>query len=350
MRETLSVRPHPPLRSAVCALAALALATLPAPLRAQTEAAYRTDLPDAHAPAGQSGDHLLPRGSFQIGYRFSNTSFDELREGSTDLTGEDVLNLYPVAPVTRTVLEHELELMYGITDGVTLQVLLPYRDLETGHLTSTTPAFFTRASGLGDVEVRALVRLFGEGATRAHLDLGLAVPTGAIDAVGATPLAPAGTVLPYGMQPGSGSFAARPGATVFVQNEQGSVGAQLRGTLHLNDNDRGYRRGDRIGVAAWLAPRINDYLSVSIGLQYENFDRLSGIDRDLDPAVEPGNDPAFYGGERVEIPFGLNFFMAQGPFAGHRLSAEVSFAPHQDYDGIQLDRSRRFSVRWRKAF
>ncbi|MEZ4417599.1 MAG: hypothetical protein R3E10_17725 [Gemmatimonadota bacterium] len=328
---------------------ALALAWATQPLAAQIrDDVYRLDRPDAQGPAGLTGEHLIHRGSFEMGYRFTNLGFDQLREGREERAAEDLLRTYTIVPATRTALTHELDLRYGVASGLTLQVLVPYHDIETSSLFGSE-RFVTRSSGLGDVLVQGLVSLFGEGAARSHLNLGLSIPTGAIDATGRTPLALGGAILPYGSQLGSGSFELRPGGTVLVQNDQGSVGAQLLGTLHLNENDRGYRVGDRITATVWLAPRINDFMSFSARIIYENFDRVHGADAGLDRTLDPTADPDFQGGERVELPFGLSIYLPDGPFAGHRLSVEFSFAAHQDYDGIQMDRNRTFWVVWRKA-
>jgi len=320
---------------------------LSAQLRAET---FSFDRPDAHGPAGMRGDHLLQKGEFEFGYRFENRDRDGLRDGSEEVATELVLRDFAFAPVTRRGLEHTAEIRYGISDGLTLQVEVPYLSLESGHLVNGDGPFSTEVSGLGDVRVSGLASVYTKANTRAHLTLGASIPTGAIDNMGVTPAAPAGTVLPYEMQLGTGSFDLLPSATVLVQNPQGSVGAQLGGRLHLGDNDRGYRLGDRIRATAWLGPRINDVLSLSFRILYENFDGISGVDSGIDGVSDPTGSPENHGGEFVEIPVGLNLFLTDGPFAGHRLNAELSMPVHQDYNGVQPNRNFRLLVTWRKSF
>ena len=321
------------------------------PLSAQVRGAeFSFDRPDAYGPAGLLADHLLVAGQFEIGYRFETRDYDGLRDAGEEVSPEFVLRDYPIVPISRRGLEHTLELRYGVSDGLTLQAEIPYLMTESGHLVDGGESFATEASGLSDVRLSALASVYAKGNARAHLSLGASIPTGAIDNLGGTPLAPAGTVLPYGMQLGSGSFDLLPSASVFVQNPQGAVGAQLGGRLHLGDNDRGYRLGDRVRATAWLSPQINEMLSLSFRILYENFDGISGLDGGIDGAADPSANAEFQGGEFVEIPVGLNLFLTDGPFAGHRVSGELAMPVHQDYNGVQPNRNFRLVVTWRKAF
>ena len=329
----------------------LVLLGLPRPSSAQLRGeTFAFDRPDAYGPAGLRSDHLLSKGQFEIGYRFETRDHDGLRDGGEEVAAELVLRDFAFAPVTRRGLEHTLELRYGVGEGLTLQVEVPYLSLESGHLVNGGNAFATETSGLGDVRVSTLASIYAKGNARAHLGLGASIPTGAIDNTGVTPVAAAGTVLPYGMQLGTGSFDLLPSATVFVQNPQGSVGAQLGGRVHLGDNDRGYRIGDRIRATAWLGPRINDMLSLSFRILYENFDGISGVDSGIDGVSDPTGNAENQGGEFVEIPVGLNLYLTEGPFAGHRVSAELAMPVHQDYNGVQPNRNFRLLVTWRKSF
>ncbi len=334
---------------------AVVLATTPFVSAAELSGQVRAEVftrnrPDAHGPAGLRADHILERGQIEVGYRLENRDLDGLREGSDEVAVDLVLRDYPFAPASRRGFEHTLGLRYGASDALTLQVEVPYLSLESGHLVNGGNAFATESSGLGDIRATALFQVYAREGARAHLGLGASVPTGAIDQVGATPLALSGTTLPYGMQLGSGTFDALPSVTMLVQNAQGSFGAQLDGRVHLHDNDRGYRLGNRVGGSAWLAPRVTGILSLSFRIRYENFDGVQGLDSTMDANADPTADAGAQGGEFVEIPVGLNLYLTEGAFAGHRLNAEVSMPVHQDYDGIQPNRNFRLSVIWRKAF
>ncbi len=308
---------------------------------------FDADRPDGRAPAGVLADHLLPVGSFELSYDFSSIDSEGLLTGTLPVVLEDVLELFAIAPATMEVVSHSVNAAYGLGENVSVLLFVPFVQTRMGHLMQDGRAFFTEASGLGDVRLHALFRLYDGGAVRAHIEGGFAMPTGATDAQDATPDGPAR--LPYAMQVGSGTFALIPGAAVQVMNSVGAVGAQLRGMVQVGENDHGYRLGSRVMGTAWMAPRINEFMSLSARVLVENWDGVSGFD----PALDPGQlttGSGFTGGMRVEIPFGLNLMMAEGPLRGHRLGLEASFPVHQDYDGIQLQRDWSLLLTWEKAF
>ncbi len=311
------------------------------------EFSFDTNRPDGRGPAGVLADHLVPVGSFELSYNFSSIDSEGLLTGTLPVLLEDILELFTIVPATMETVSHSVNVAYGLNENASIMFFVPFLQTRMGHLMQDGNAFFTESSGLGDVRLHALFRLYDGGAVRAHIEGGLSLPTGAIDAQDATPNGPA--QLPYAMQAGSGTFGLVPGFTVEVMNSVGVVGAQLRGMVHVGENDHGYRLGNRVMGTAWMAPRINEFMSLSARVLVENWDGVSGFDPGLDPN-QPTTGSGFTGGMRVEIPFGINLMMADGPLQGHRLGLEASFPVHQDYDGLQLQRDWSLLVTWEKAF
>ena len=71
---------------------------------------------------------------------------------------------------------------------------------------------------------------------------------------------------------------------------------------------------------------------------------VHGSDPELDPAANPESDPRHLGGERLDLLFGLNFFVPKGKLKGTRLSIEGGFPIHQSLDGPQLKTNWQLNV------
>lgn len=321
--------------------------------QAQSSRDFQYDVlrPDGRAPAGVLGSHMLRAGQFEARVDVGTLQAEGLLLGDFPVTFEDALELFPEVPATMDGLSQGLTLLYGASDRITLMGHVRYYQQDLGHFSRDTDAFYTESNSIGDVHLAGLVNVYEKGAYRAHVEAGVSVPTGSIDQVDITPSSfPGEGQLPYLMQTGSGTVDFMPGLTFHVQNPDGAVGAQIRGTMRFGENDRGYRLGDRVMGTVWLAPRINEFVAVSARFVFENWDGVSGADAALDENQVPTAVASFTGGSRAEVPFGLNFFMSDGMLQGHRVAVEASFPVHQSYDGIQLERKTTLIFSWQKVF
>ncbi len=327
-----------------------ALIALASPAAAQDNTGYTwtSDRPDGVASAGVTGDRILPMGALEVTYRFRKMTFNAVQLGTLPVDPLDVLEDYSTTPFDRTDRVNDLVLAYGASDRLTLLGTASWVD----HSRSVANEEFfvsTSASGISDIEVQGLYDVFSQGAVRVHFHGGVEVPVGSTDKRGDL-LDVQDQVLPYEMQPGSGSWSVIPGVTAQIQNEHGTVGAQLLGRIRLNDNDRGYRLGDQVEGAAWLEYMLNPTFALTSGARFRSWGSIEGVDVALDPTRDPGEDAVFSGGEEVDVPVGLNVYMRQGPLQGHRISAEFVFPVHQDFDAVRLAGDWGFTLSWRKAF
>ena len=55
-------------------------------------------------------------------------------------------------------------------------------------------------------------------------------------------------------------------------------------------------------------------------------------------------------GERVQIPFGISFFLREGPAEGHRLLLEWYYPVHEDLNGPQLSTESTLVISWQTFF
>ncbi len=328
---------------------------------------------DAHAPIAVMGDHMHSAGEWMISYRFAAMSMSgNLYRGnsaSSDWIAENVPNTFfgmPGQPPTLRIVPQEMDMtmhmagaMYAPTDWLTLMAMAMYMEKEMDLVTyqgmmgtARLGRFTTRSSGWGDASVTALIRLYREGTTQVHLNAGLSLPTGSITETDQV-LTPMGMVmemrLPYGMQLGAGTYDAMPGITYLDRRGDVSWGAQYRGTIRLGENDEGYALGDAHQLTAWAAYQAAPWISMSARLAARTQGAIDGRDARIMGPVQTA-DPENYGGEFVDLSFGVNLIGQSGILFDHRLAAEFILPLHQDPNGLQMERDWQFMIGYQKAF
>lgn len=289
---------------------------------------------DGHAPIGVMGDHTHQSGEWMFSYRYINMNMDGNREGTSRLSPSEVLKDYMVTPTDMDMEMHMLGAMTAPTDWLTLTFMLPFVDLSMNHQTRSGGRFKTEASGLGDIRVNSLFRVFDQMSQRVHLSAGVSLPSGEIDERDDTPTM-SDAKLPYPMQLGSGTVDLLPGITYLGQYESFSWGGQASGTLRLGENDNDYTLGNRFDATAWAAYQPVQELSVSFRTLWQSWGDIDGSDPDLSPALISTADPAKRGGERLDLGVGINLFLPS--MKSLRLAVEYLFPVYQDLNGPQLE-------------
>jgi len=329
-----------------------ALLAVSSPLAAQEDWVWTSKRPDGHAPIGIDGGRLLMKGEAQLSYRFSQINSKGVWFGNDSLPLETTLGFYDEAPLALTNQTQYFGFAYGASENLTLMVNWSYSARQREQLTNGGIFYVTEGDMIGDVEVTGLYRFVDAGAYQAHIQLGALVPVAGLDVRAVTPSSsPDPEVLPYDMQPGSGTFGLLPGITVLAQNERSTVGAQFKSNLYFGSNARDYRLGNRFEASGWASVKLNEYFGVSARVRWQNWGGIQGGRSDLDPLRDPGNDGFFLEGERVDIPIGVNLYLPEGSrFAGHRLAVEAIFPVHHEYEGPQLGVDWGIIVGWQVVF
>ena len=302
----------------------------------------------SYAPIGVMGDHPHEEGGVMLSYRFMRMSMNGNRDHTRRVSTGSVHRGFPVAPVDMDMEMHMLGAMWAPRDDLTLMAMLPFTRLDMKHRTRTGRSFTTRANGIGDVKVTALIRLLDRGQHHVHLNAGVSIPTGSISVKDDTPM---GRVrLPYPMQLGSGTWDLLPGITYTGSRKAISWGSQLRGTLRTGINSKGVRWGNRWGATGWLGWEFAPWVSTSLRLDYQDWRGIRGDDDDLNRGLVPTADPDLRAGRRLDLLWGLNLLATGGVLEGHRLAFEVGRPVVQHLDGPQLETDWIFSLGWRKDF
>lgn len=323
------------------------------PLAAQEEVLWSSKRPDAQAPFGVFGGRTLELSEVEFTYRFSQLNSVGIWFDGAPFPFEELAAYYAAVPLSLRNRTHAFGVSVGATEDLTLSADLSVSQRRREHLKSDESEYYiTDVTKLGDLDLTGLYRVFDQGPYRAHIHAGVRVPTGASDVSGVTGFSrPGEEPLPYDMRPGAGTFGFMPGLTALAQNESGTVGAQLRGTLFVGTNDQGFTPGDRMELNVWASARLNEYFAMSARVAYQTWAALNGADGRLNPARDPGNETLFMGGSRTDIPVGLTLYMPQGSrLAGHRLSLEYVYPISQKYDGPQFAADWGLVAGWQVVF
>ena len=301
---------------------------------------------DDHAPIGIMADHYHGAGEVMFSYRRMDMTMDGLRDGTTELSRQDVLADYNVAPQKMRTTMDMFGVMYAPTDRVTLMAMLASIRRKMDLINGMGERFSTSSNGSGDLKLTAIMN--PEGAGPWHFHLGVNAPTGSTREEDDTPM---GRMrLPYPMQPGSGTWDLRGGATVLGRGDHGSWGAQVSGVLRTGENELGYRLGNRMEATGWAAWAATQWLSPSVRIRAEQWGNIAGEDDALNPAMAPTADPDRQGGRRVSLSAGLTLRIPDGPLARHRLALEYGVPVYQELDGPQMQSERVLTAGWQYDF
>ena len=321
----------------------LLLATSACMLNAH-EGPWTAGRPDGHAPITVMGDHVHAMGDWMLSYRYMTMDMEGLLNGS-DTTSTRPTG-YNMLPSEMTMDMHMFGAMHAISDKWTLMGMLNYLD----HDMTMQNGNSMKSSGLGDLKFSGLYDLASwDNGRRVHLNVGISAPTGAVDERSA------GTILPYGMQLGSGTWDFLPALTFLGQTDNYSWGAQVGGTLRMGDNDRDYSLGNRFDAVLWGARKLSDSFSLSAKFDYFSQDEIDGQDAEIHDRRtsmmdSPGFNPASYGRDLSTFGLGLNYYCRNGTFKGHRLAVEWETPMSEDVNGVQLEIDSIWSLGWQYAW
>ena len=333
---------------------------------------------DGHAghgdiPVGVMGGHLHKKGEFMLSYRYMHMDMSGSRIGTNSASTDQIATTVPnqffgtpgqpptlrVVPTNMKMNMHMIGGMYAPSDTVTLMVMGMYTEADMDHITymggmGTTQLgeFTTRSSDIGDTKVAALVSLFDNGSSRAHLNLGISIPTGTISETDEilTPMGMQPTVtLPYPMQIGSGTWDLEPGITYTAGTGAVSWGVQAKATIRLGSNSADYSLGDRLEATSWVTYLLSDAVSASFRVKAATQGSIDGQNPAVVAPVQTAQT-SFHGGERVDALGGLSYTFQSGGLKGHRLALEAGLPVYQDLNGPQLETDFTLTLGWSTSF
>jgi hypothetical protein len=300
-------------------------------------------------PIGVMGAHAHGRGDWMVSLRSMRMEMDGNRDGTSRMSTADVFaEGYMIAPKSMTMDMHMLSAMYGVSEDLTVMLMLPWLDIEMDHEQVNGAKFTTHSSGIGDVNFSGLYKLGQWGAHQLNLNAGLSIPTGSIDEEDNTPMG-ANQHLPYPMQLGSGTWDLLPGLTYLGQAGELSWGAQGVAVLRLGENDNDYTLGDRFNLTGWFSRAWTPDWQSSLRLDAQWWGNIDGSDRKIPSmmiGIVPTADPDLRAGRRVDLLVGAAFEPQSGLLRNHRLALEVGRPVYQHLDGPQLETDWTATLGW----
>ncbi|HQR52727.1 MAG TPA: transporter [Burkholderiales bacterium] len=348
-------------RTFAAALLCLALGTAASPALADAEATLLD--PASHAPAGVLFDHMHKAGEFMVGYRFmySRQAGDVLHGTSSVSDVALAAAGYSMKPTSMNMYMSMLDIMYAPTDWLSLMVMPQYVSMDMsmqalptlpgsdagehgGHGGAGSHSHST--DGFGDTLLSALVRLYDDPVNHAHVGITFSAPTGSVTQKGAD-----GRYTHYMMQLGSGTWDFVPSLTYTGRADRFAWGAQLLGVIRLEgENEAGFRYGDVFQATGWGSYRLLDWLSGSLRMLYTSQGDIEGHYNGAHNHSSPPDLQANYGGNFLDIGFGLNSVVESGWLRGNRFSIEWLQPVYTDVNGYQLDRVGTLYANWSLAF
>jgi len=324
-------------------------------------------------PSGLFGIYAFPeKGQGVAGINYQHYEFDGLIQGSKSVSAETVVttapNIFfgnPMQPPTLRVVPKSARAdvifpfaNFAVNDRFALVALAPLirkeTVLETFSGSSGTNSLGTNtvtSKGLGDIKFGTIIKAYNSEDYQHNVlfDAVLSAPTGSIteEDYNLTPMnTKQKTRLAYGMQLGSGTWDALVGAVYWGKQKKWGWGAQYLATIPLeSENSEGWRFGDKHEGTAWISYEWQPDLVTSVRLRGETQDEIHGIDPKIyGPGL--GANPDNYGGERVEIGFGINWM----PALANNLSLELLLPIHQDRNGVQAEHEFSLALSWRTGF
>ncbi|MES0371782.1 MAG: transporter [Mariprofundaceae bacterium] len=294
--------------------------------------------------------HAHKSGSWMFEYRYMRMEMDQLLAGSDSVAATDVARMgsiyknsaggtYMMVPTDMSMDMHMLMGMYAQSDNLSWMVMLNYLNNNMNMIAMTGARSNMRATGLGDLELGAMYRVYNQESAQLLANLGISLPTGSITQSNAQGM------LPYAMQLGSGTYDLKPSLTYRDSHNQWGWGLQASYTFRSGENSQGYTLGNRAEGQGWLKFNLAKNTSLSGRLTLSDWQGISGSDtgitmmqRNMSPTFDALNS----GGRRLDASIGISHMLSKG----HMLGAAYGIPLHQNLDGLQMKTKQMFSFSW----
>lgn len=323
------------------------------------------------APAGVMFDHMLEKSDdVMVGYRYMySLQNGDMMRGSDSVSDYELINggcagnpCY-VRPTEMSMHMHMLDIMYAPTDWLNLMLMPQFVEMEmsmrllnesprTGGMDDigmaiTHSSHEHTSAGFGDTEMHALFKVFRGRNSELLLGLGLSAPTGDVSVEMRDMMHIDMGLMDYGMQLGSGTWDFKPSLTYTGANEPLSWGAQISGTMRLEEqNESGYALGDVLQTTAWGSYALSDVWSASMRGVYTTQEAIKGEFNGTFIQIGPGDYTSNYGGSFLDFGLGLSAIVKSGTFSGNRLSIEWLQPVQDNANGHQLNRVGTLAFSW----
>ncbi len=297
-----------------------------------------------------------------------------LRDGTSDIS-EGSLLAPPMTPGKFVVVPSSMQMhmtmlsgAYSFTDNFALMAMTSFKfnrmqmEFNAGLQAATGESGFTMESkGVGDTQLLGKYRLYSDDhlAPKDQVStlFGVSIPTGSIDKKFSNNPVPGqnGTILPFKMQLGSGTFDPMIGLTYQGSQDPFWYGATSLYTARVYDNNRGYQQGDEFRLDLYSMYQFHEKSVAHLQLNGTWNDRYSDepdAGRELghghlgfnpaNPFTSPLFDPSNYGGTQLNITAGIQW----QPLPLNIIELNGSVPLYQNLNGPQMAEDYRVMLTW----
>ncbi|MFM8443996.1 MAG: DUF3570 domain-containing protein [Methylococcus sp.] len=360
-------------------------AALKVDLSAASSASLSADDPHAHhhaavdhrqshlgmtAPAGILFNHMLEKEEdTMVGVRYSySLQQGGMMHGTGSASDPEIVayGCEGIVECTYTPKKMDMsmvmvDLMYAPTDWLTLMLMPQFMSMDMhlrrleGAPPSTTEDIHAShggdpshsSGGVGDIVMAGMFKLFEAPGHKLHATLGFTAPTGSVN----QRVNGNSEFEHYGMQLGGGTWNIWPSLSYNGYADDFNWGGQINAIVPLEDhNDSGFAFGTMFQSTAWGGYQIQDWLSGSLRALYTYQDSISGRYPQSFVPTGPMDTPQSYGGQFLDVGFGLNAMVQSGDFEGNHFGLEWLQPAYNDYNGYQLERTGTLWASWGLAF
>ncbi|MEE2684391.1 MAG: transporter [Pseudomonadota bacterium] len=333
---------------------------------------FSQDIAIDHAPISIMGDHMHKAGEYMISLRTMKMKMSGNINKSGSLSDSQIINLpnpYQMGsmPAKLSVVPQNMDMnmtmlgfMYAPSDKFTLMAMAMFNGKEMTLNTykgmmdrAYIGSFETLSSNkLSSFSLSTLIRLTNEENHNAHIEIGLSEYSGSNNLKGIvlTPMnMKKNMVLPYAMQQSDKSkkliFAYTRNNKI---NENYHSGFQIRSISTIEKDKWSY--GDRLIFSGWLQKQFDINTSGSLAVYFKNEGKINGRDSSIMAPVQTAN-PENYGGNTVEIGFGINKLLTIFPgLHKDRIAIEALIPINQQPNGTQMKRTWSLTFGYQKTF
>jgi len=296
--------------------------------------------PDFVYPAGVKGGKNMMSKKIMFGYKFGTMEMDCCKDGTRSVSESFIQGLnYSMTPLDMTMDMHMFSAMYAVDSKFSLMFMLPYieKEMEMKMMSGMMSGKLhkTQSRGFGDITIAGLYKL----SDKSNFKLALSVPTGEYDEKDHNM---SGTLktLPYPMQLGSGTYDLTLGYSFHEIKEDWSYGFQINALTRFDYNSENWKYGDKREISAWLAKPMSNSISISLGLDVEHNENISGKSSNRMTNTPTWNE-YFHSHLRVSSNIGINYKI---PNSKSRIGFQCGTPIYRDVNGPQMDPNFKCSI------
>jgi len=293
---------------------------------------------------------------FRIKTNFSWGRMEGLKEGTRRLSNNDAQKEYMMIPREMDMLMSNVSVGYAFSDRFFAGIMGMYMKKDMRMLNRMDESSRMKSEGLGDTMIMTKTLLYADDplipTNQISLLLGLSLPTGSVDEDRK------GSVLPYSMQLGSGTFDPFIGILYEGSRTPFWWGSNISYLPRLYENYREYHLGDEFRFDLYGMYQVRYDLLAELQLNGKYQGNIVGQDKAFEsgtghvmnnpdlPFMSNLFDPDNYGGTTIDITTGIQW----QPVPNHILNIQFSFPIFQNLHGTQLERDFKVALTYYVEF